>query len=603
MRRSQNQMYGQINLQNLIVIINITNYMRENFKTEISETFTKRQETYSLQQLGQSSIFLEDQKMSFKQSIFLRNSYNQVQVPYSHTLILPKPDYYIQKEENNLIISGKTYLTKAMEHRYLKISCLNIVGPLRCFIQCSSEFQVLISQVHPFPTNHNCEQVINNRGFQMSVTTGEFIYISFISRKDSEVTFNIQSKIQKEENYRLKTLQDNPTNDNLHSANSRSFQYIINTNKEQARIKKNKYYDEISRSDRFLKVLSTRNFQKYSQNQAIVQKKFDIKAKQLSNQEKILQRKLNLVLRQKFFFEHQWAILLQIIKMGQMIANIYYHKKRVIKKYRLAAFKIKFILIFLRKQLAETKGLTLNTRITVDAIIALKMRAKIVGKLVRIKQGQFLLPYFRQRAIIYDMKVRMLEKANKILIIKKYVLLFEANYFQYKKEMITKWEKTNEKIREQEIKEKQPVQRNKAIVMWFQVMKDKDFAQQMRNCFIFELMRDRIRIHLQDQQIIKKFKFDLKYYKQKLRICRDPSEAISYRQEIHHITNEIYAMHMKNQLFMHVDVEKYFQRLVSKYIVLVDETENLPQEIQTSQRHKQRQSRISLRKGMRKSKI
>lgn len=42
----------------------------------------------------------------------------------------------------------------------------------------------------------------------------------------------------------------------------------------------------------------------------------------------------------------------------------------------------------------------------------------------------------------------MLEKANKILTIKKYVLMFEANYLQYKKEMIAKWDKMNEKVRE-----------------------------------------------------------------------------------------------------------------------------------------------------------
>jgi len=30
---------------------------------------------------------------------------------------------------------------------------------------------------------------------------------------------------------------------------------------------------------------------------------------------------------------------------------------------------------------------------------------------------------------------------------------------------------------------------------------------------------------------------------------------------------------------MHVDVDKYFQGLISKYIVLVEETENLPEEI------------------------
>ncbi|CAD8119340.1 unnamed protein product [Paramecium sonneborni] len=576
----------------------------ENVKTEISETFTKRQETYSLQHQAQSNIFLEDQKVSFKQSLYLRYSYNQVRIPYSHTHILQKHDHYIQKEDNNTIVSGKTYLTKAMEYRYMKIACHNVLGTLRCSIQCTSEFQVLISQVHSFPTTQNCEQVINNRGFQMSVTSGEFIYISFISRKNSEVTFNIHTKILNEQKYAIKTFQDTSNNYNLTSINNnKSFQFIINSNRQQAKIKKNKYYDEISRSERYLKVLQTKSFQKLSHNQAIIQKKFDIKAKQLANQEKILQKKLNFVLKYKFFFEHQWATLIYIIKLTQQIADIYQHKKTIIQKYRLAAFKIKLLLIMLRKQLAKKKGLTLITRVTVDALISIKMRAKIVSHVVRIKQGNILIPYFRQRALIYELKVKMLEKANKILIVKKYILIFETNYLQYKKEMIAKWEKTNEKIREKEIKDKQPTQRNKAIVMWFQVIKDKEFAQQMRSCFLVELIRDRIKVHLQDQQIIKKYKYDLKYYKQKSRLCKDSLETNQYRQEIHQITNDIYAMHIKNQLFMHVDVEKYFQKLLNRYIILVDETENLPADMQAQQKQKQRQSRISLRKGLRKSKI
>lgn len=31
---------------------------------------------------------------------------------------------------------------------------------------------------------------------------------------------------------------------------------------------------------------------------------------------------------------------------------------------------------------------------------------------------------------------------------------------------------------------------------------------------------------------------------------------------------------------MHVDVEKYFQKLLNRYIILVDETENLPADMQ-----------------------
>lgn len=39
---------------------------------------------------------------------------------------------------------------------------------------------------------------------------------------------------------------------------------------------------------------------------------------------------------------------------------------------------------------------------------------------------------------------------------------------------------------------------------------------------------------------------DLKYYKQKLRVCRDFVEATTFRGEIFRLTNDIYAMHMKN---------------------------------------------------------
>jgi len=64
-----------------------------------------------------------------------------------------------------------------------------------------------------------------------------------------------------------------------------------------------------------------------------------------------------------------------------------------------------------------------------------------------------------------------------------------------------------------------------------------------------------------------------------LRVCRDFTEATTFRGEIFRLTNDIYAMHMKNQLFMHVDVEKYFHMLVSKYAILIDESENLPRDL------------------------
>ena len=66
-----------------------------------------------------------------------------------------------------------------------------------------------------------------------------------------------------------------------------------------------------------------------------------------------------------------------------------------------------------------------------------------------------------------------------------------------------------------------------------------------------------------------------------MRSNRDFVEANTFRVEIFRLTNDIYAMHLKNQLFMHVDVEKYFNLLVSKYISLVIESESLPTEMQT----------------------
>lgn len=54
--------------------------------------------------------------------------------------------------------------------------------------------------------------------------------------------------------------------------------------------------------------------------------------------------------------------------------------------------------------------------------------------------------------------------------------MFEENYFRYKNEMIAKWDFLNEKIKDEEIKEKQPNLRNRAFVTWFHVLKDKEFA-------------------------------------------------------------------------------------------------------------------------------
>ncbi|CAD8209710.1 unnamed protein product [Paramecium octaurelia] len=580
--------------------------MKENLKTEMSDTTFRREATLSLNYICSSQIFFENRRPSTKKSLYLRSSQNQVRLPHFQTQIIQRNNRSIKAEKNNTIISGKTYITKAMEHQYLRISCENLMAPLGCQVQCTSEFQLMISQVHPFPTNYNCEQVINNRGFVVSVIAGEFIYISIITRKDSELQFNLQINQPLEEYQRIKTLQDTPSTDYqqmVKQSHSKSFQCIINSNKEQAGIKKNRYQDEISRSDRFLKVLSTRNFQRQSKTQAKMQKQYQIKAKKLANQEKIITKIINDKKCQKVIFEQQWAIIIFFIKMSSRIFDAFSHKKQIMKKNRLVAFRIKSLLRQMKKKIICPKGEFLETRVLVDCFISIKAKTKTIRRAIRTKQIQGLLPILQQRAIIYCIKMKMLKLGNKLNIIKKHILQFEENYTKYKSDMIVKWDNLNEKIKDEEIKWKQAALRKKGLVTWFQVLKDKEFAQQMRKCFFFELMRDRIRQHLQDQQLIKKYKMDLKYYKQKLRVCRDFVEANTFRGEIFRLTNDIFAMHMKNQLFMHVDVEKYFHLLVSKYIILVDEPDNLPAELQGQQKQKQRQSRLTMRRITKKSKF
>ncbi|CAK81300.1 unnamed protein product (macronuclear) [Paramecium tetraurelia] len=580
--------------------------MKENLKTEMSDTTLRRDATFSLNYICSSQIFFDNRRPSTKKSLYLRTSQNQVRLPHFQTQIIQRNTQFIKAEKNNTIISGKTYITKAMEHQYLRISCENLIAPFGCQVYCTCEFQLMISQVHPFPTNYNCEQVINNRGFVVSVITGEFIYLSIITRKDSELQFNLQINQPLEECQRIKTLQDTPSTDfqqMVKFSHSKSFQCIINSNKEQAGIKKNRYQDEISRQDRFLKVLSTRNFQRQSKTQAKIQKQYQIKAKKLANQEKIITKIINDKKSQKGIFEQQWAIIIYFIKMSSRIFDAFWHKKQILKKNRLVAFRIKSLFRQMKKKIICPKGEFLETRVLVDCFISIKAKTKIIRRSIRTKQIQVLLPILQQRAIIYCIKMKMLKLGNKLNIIKKHILQFEENYTKYKNDMIVKWDNLNEKIKDEEIKWKQATLRKKGLVTWFQVLKDKEFAQQMRKCFIFELMRDRIRQHLQDQQLIKKYKMDLKYYKQKLRVCRDFVEANTFRGEISRLTNDIYAMHMKNQLFMHVDVEKYFHSLVSKYIILVDEPDNLPAELQSQQKQKQRQSRLTMRRITKKSKF
>ncbi|CAD8176879.1 unnamed protein product [Paramecium pentaurelia] len=581
--------------------------MKENLKTDTSDVIFKREATRSLKQICSSQIFFENKRPSTKQSLYQKTSQNQIRVSHFQTQIIHRNNLFIQNDKNNTIISGNTYITKAMEYSYLRICCENLIAPFGCQVQCSSEFQLMISQIHPFPTNYNCEQMINNRGFVVSVIKGEFIYISAITRKDSELQFNLLFNIQFEEIQRVKTLQDTPSsNDFLQMfklSHSKSFQQIINTNKEQAAIKKNRYQDEISRSERFLKVLSTRNFQRQSKTQAKIQKQYQIKAKKLSNQEKILTKIIDDKKRQKIIFEQQWAIIIYLINMSSRVFNLFCHKKQIMKKNRLVAFRIKSLLKQMKKTIICSKGDTLDTRVLVDSFMSIKAKTKTIRNNLRMHQIQILLPILSQRSKIYKLKMQMLKLGDKFQIIKKHISQFEENYTKYKSDMIIKWDNLNEKIKDEEIKWKQAALRNKGLVIWFQVLKDKDLAQQMRKCFIFELMRDRIRQHIKDQQQVKKYRMDLKYYKQKLRVCRDFTEATTFRGEIFRLTNDIYAMHMKNQLFMHVDVEKYFHMLVSKYTILIDESENLPRDLQIQQRQKQRQSRLTLRRVTRKSKI
>ncbi|CAD8145089.1 unnamed protein product [Paramecium octaurelia] len=579
--------------------------MKENLKTDTSDTIFKREASRSLKQICSSQFFFDSRMPPTKKSLYQKASQNQ-RVSHFQTQIIYRNDPVIQNEHNNnTILFGKTYFTKAMEYQYLRISCENLMAPFGCQVLCSSEFQLMISQVHPFPTNYNCEQMINNRGFVVSVIKGEFIYISAITRKDSELQFNLLINEQSEEIQRVKTVQDTPPSllQMFNFSHSKSFQYIINSNKEQAGIKKNRYQDEISRSDRFLKVLSTRNFQRQSKSQAKIQKQYQIKAKKLSNQEKILTKIINEKKSQKDIFEQQWAIIISLIKMSSKIFDAFSHKKERIKKNRLVAFRIKSLLRQMKKTMIRTKGESMDTRILVDSFMSLKAKTKTIKSTLRNHQAQKILPILQQRSKIYCLKVHMLKLGNKLQIIKKYVLQFEENYTKYKSEMIIKWDNLNDKIKDEEIKWKQAALRNKGLVTWFQVLKDKDLAQQMRKYFIFELMRDRIRQHMKDQQQIKKYRMDLKYYKQKLRVCRDFAEAGTLRGEIFRLTNDIYAMHMKNQLFMHVDVEKYFHVLVSKYATLIDESENTTNDSQVQQKQKYRHSRLTLRRVTKKSQI
>ena len=91
--------------------------------------------------------------------------------------------------KDNTILSGQTYYVRQMEFYYYRIQCKNQKAPLNCQVYCEGDIQIMASFSNPFPTKFNCDMVIRNRTWNVKNLEDDYLFMSFISRKSTELKF------------------------------------------------------------------------------------------------------------------------------------------------------------------------------------------------------------------------------------------------------------------------------------------------------------------------------------------------------------------------------------------------------------------------------
>ncbi|CAD8127854.1 unnamed protein product [Paramecium sonneborni] len=536
--------------------------------------------------LFDQSRILEETTEKFQRSWMILESVQESKsLRYALKQTTTEPNIHPECQLGGTIISGKMYKVTPMEFYYCNIPTKGEKSPLNCTVYCDGEFQIIISFNSPFPTKFNCDQVIRNRTWTVRHNGEDKLNLAFVARKQTDIKFMIYYG-QTDSFKKLIRIQSNHERIQMSDEIPRMPQFIVNQNKIEAFKKVNKYEMEITRSGRFMQVLKTRNLQKKAIVQASKQKNLDFQAKEWAHEELKL---ITLTLRNMKRRGEQTLLWNELLQYLRLIDNLY----RILQQRRKQLQKNNMMIICIQSRMSKFREEykfnreDLNQRTAAQTMMTIMMFCKQCKRRIKYNSLILVLPTLKWRASLYMFKRKALLTNCKLQLIRINLNQFVRNVREYKAQMIQKWDQYTMKIHQYQSIHKG----DKRFLTWVKFLYEKGYQVYFQNLFITLLMRDRYRSHIKEQREIKKYRQEMKTAKLQLKFARDTVDIMTLRQRIFKLSNDIYAMQLKNQFFIHSDVERFVSSIIEQSSFIFLDDDNNPNSQEKSSR-----LRVSLKK-------
>ncbi|CAD8127890.1 unnamed protein product [Paramecium sonneborni] len=532
------------------------------------------------------SRILEETSEKFQRSWMILESVEELKsLRYSLKQTTTEPNIRSECQLGGTLISGKIYKVTPMEFYYCNILIKGQKSPLNCTVYCDGEFQIMISFNSPFPTKFNCDQVIRNRTWTVRHNGEEKLNLAFVARKQTDIKFMIYYG-QTDSFKKLIRISSNHERIEMSDEIRRMPQFIVNQNKIEAVKKVNKYEMEVSRSDRFLQVLKTRNLQKKAIMEANQQKNIDFQIKVRTHEGIKLYTLFNRNKKRQRDQTFLWSELLLYLRL---VKSLYLKLKLRRKQQKRNECMIESIRERMKKfrQDYTLNCEDLNYRSIEQTIMTLMMFCKQSKRRIIYNSLVQVLPTLKWRAQLYMFKKKALIASTKLQLIRINLNQFVRNVREYKIKMIQKWDQYTMKVHQYQSMHKG----DKRFLTWVKFLYEKGYQIYFQNLFITLLMRERYRSHIREQREIMKYRQEIKTAKLQLKFTRDTVDIMTLRQRIFKLSNDIYAMQLKNIFFIHSDVERFVSSIIeqSSFIFLDDDNNQIGQE-------KSSRLRVSLKK-------
>ncbi|CAD8199180.1 unnamed protein product [Paramecium octaurelia] len=521
------------------------------------------------------SRILEETSEKFQRSWMMLESVEELKsLRYALKQTATEPNFHPECHLGGTLVSGKVYKVTPMEFYYCNIPTKGQKSPLNCTVYCDGDFQIMISFNSPFPTKFNCDQVIRNRTWTVRHNGEEKLNLAFVARKQTDIKFMIYYG-QTDSFKKLIRISSNHERVQMSDEIPRMPQFIVNQNKIQAVKKVNKYEVEVSRSDRFMQVLKTRNLQKKAIIEANQQKNLDFQAKEWAHDEYKL---ITLTLRNRERRREQtflWGELLHFLKLVDNLYSILQQRRRQLKKNKMMIISIQLRMRKFREDYKLNRE-DLGHRTVGQTMMTLTMFCKQSKRRIIHNSLILVLPLLKWRASLYMFKKKALVTSGKLQLIRVNLNQFVKNVREYKARMIQKWDQYTMKIHQYQSMHKA----DKRFLTWAKFLYEKGYQLYFQNLFITLLMRERYRSHIKEQREIMKYRQEMKSAKLQLKFARETVDILTLRQRIFKLSNDIYAMQLKNQFFIHSDVERFVSSIIeqSSFIFMDEDNNQMGQE-------------------------